>query len=39
MISNAAAETNFWHEVLLTNKHVSKLPKDFVFYSPANLNW
>ena len=38
MISNSAVETYFCHAVLLTNRHVSKLPKDFVLYSPANLN-
>ena len=38
MIGNTTAETNFPYELLFTNKHVSKLPKNFVYYFSANLN-
>ena len=38
MIGKTTAETNFPHELLLTSKHVSKLPKDFVYYYSAILN-
>ena len=37
MIGNSDDETNFPHELLLTNKQVANLRKEFVYYSSTNI--